>query len=146
MKFPFWMAAALVLGSTAVQAEAAVGGTSHGSSIGISRGTSSGMAGTATQQNFGALPGAPGSPSFNPNGGTSGSNLGTFGASRGIGTFGASPGAPGSPSFNPTTALPSPSAPNATIPSLDEVMPGASSSGLLGSSASGTNSSGSGAE
>ena len=143
MKFPFLMAAALVLGSTAVQAEGSAGGTSHGSSSGISRSPSSGMAGTATQQNFGASPGAPGSPSYNPNAGMSGS---TLRASPGIGSFGASPGAPGSPSFNSTTARGSRSAPNATIPTLDEVMPGASKSGLLGSSASGTNSSGSGAE
>jgi hypothetical protein len=116
MKLPFLMAAALVLGSTAVQ---------------------------AAQQNFGASPGAPGSSTFNPNPGMTGSDP-ALGVSRGIGTFGASPGAPGSPIYNPTAALPSSNSPNPTIPSLDSVIPGASSSGLLGSSASGTSSSGSG--
>ena len=116
MKFPFLMAAALILGSTAVQAEG----------------------------NFGASPGAPGSSTYNPNVGMTGTDP-ALRASRGIGTFGASPGAPGSPIYTPTPALPSSNSPNPTIPSLDSVMPGESSSGLLGSSASGTNSSGSGA-
>ena len=116
MKLPFLMAAALVLGSTAVQAKG----------------------------NFGASPGAPGSSTYNPNVGMTGSDP-ALGVSRGIGTFGASPGAPGSPIYNPTTAPSSSNSSNPTIPSLDSVMPGASSSGLLGSSASGTSSSGSGA-
>jgi hypothetical protein len=115
MKFPFLMAAALVLGSTAVQAEG----------------------------NFGASPGAPGSSTYNPNPGMTGSDP-ALRASRGIGTFGASPGAPGSPIYSPTPALPSSNSPNPTIPSLDSVMLGVSSSGLLPSPA-GTSSSSSGA-
>ena len=134
MKFPFLMAAALILGSTAVQAEGAAGGSSHGSFSGP---------GTATQQNFGASPGAPGSPTYNPNVGMTGTDP-ALRASRGIGTFGASPGAPGSPIYTPTPALPSSNSPNPTIPSLDSVMPGVSSSGLLPSPA-GTSSSGTGA-
>jgi len=145
MRFPFLIAAAFVLGSTAVQAAGSVGGTSHGSSFGASPGAPGSpsfnpTAGTTTHQNFGALPGAPGSPSFNPTAGASpgigifgtsqGANIGSFGASPGIGVFGALPGAPGSSSFSPTTDLPSiqeatslPSAPNVTIPGVDEVVP-----------------------
>src|SRR5262249_18405910 len=122
MRFPFLIAAAFVLGSTAVQAAGSVGGTS---TSGISRSPSSGI--RVPQQTFGALPGEPGSPSFNPTAGTSVPNTGPFAASRGIGTFGALPGEPGSSSFNPTTDLPSRRAPTVTIPSLDEVMPGATS-------------------
>src|SRR5262249_57307717 len=118
MRFPFLIAAAFVLGSTAVQAAGSVGGTSHGSSTsGISHSPSSAI--TVPQQTFGALPGEPGSPSFNPTVGTIVPNTGPFAASRDIGTFGALPREPGSSSFNPTTDLPSRSAPTDTRPSLD---------------------------
>lgn len=109
---------ALTLGASVVQAASSVG-SSASSATG-----SSALGGTAGRgQSFGASPGAPGSPSYNPNGGI-------VSATRG--GLGALPGSPGSPNYNPNASLPSlNSPPPPNIPSLDAVMPGASTSGLL---------------
>jgi hypothetical protein len=101
MRYAWVVAAMSIVGTTAVQAEVRT-------------------APSINQRDFGALPGAPGSSSYSPLHALQGPDTGS------VGTFPTDPNA-----INPTTGLPLSSSSDIPIPSLDSVMPGASSSGLL---------------
>jgi hypothetical protein len=139
MRFLALLVVGLTLSSFAYGASpAGTSSSSTGSSGAGSAGSSAaGRTGAGTPtRSFGALPGAPGSSSYNPQAGLP--NGGFTGSPQGA--LGALPGSPGSPNYNPNSALPSlNSPPTPTIPSLDSVMPGASTSGLLPQSGSASN-------
>jgi hypothetical protein len=120
MKWPL-VIAALVIASSVAHAEVGGGGSSVGhSSLGQSGSNTIARpkpgAPLTTQRDFGARPGAPGSSTYDPYAGLSNNG--------GVGTLSTRP-------TNPTTGLPLSDSPQVSTPSLDDVMPGATDSGLL---------------
>ena len=115
MTWPFVIAAVLLSMSVA-HAEVAGGRSSPGQTGSGAVARPDAATPLTNQRDFGALPGAPGSPTYDPYVGLP-SN----------GALGTSPTIP----TNPSTGLPLADSPELSTPSLDEVMPGATNSGLL---------------